>query len=331
MKEIVVPDVGGGKVDVIEILVAVGDTIAANAPLLTVESEKASMDIPSTIAGVIKEILVKVGDKLTEGQLIVKIAPSDVSDSDTPKKAEPIKAESKATAEQPNTVAKPVTTATTQSSSFKDSLYAGPAVRRIGREFGIDLTQITGTGEKNRITKEDVQNYVRQRLSQSGGSNLGFNIAAIPNVDFTKFGPIEIKPLSKINKFTGANLHRNWLSIPHVTQFDEADITELEAYRVDKKVEFEAKGFKLTLIVFIMKIVVEALKKYPRFNASLDASGENLILKNYYHIGVAVDTPNGLVVPVIRDVDKKGVLELAKELGELSKKAREKGLTRFRV
>jgi pyruvate dehydrogenase E2 component (dihydrolipoamide acetyltransferase) len=197
-------------------------------------------------------------------------------------------------------------------------------VRRIAREFGIDLTQIRGTGEKNRITKEDVQNYVRQRLSQ--GSS-GFNFPAAPTVDFAKYGAISTEPLSKIKKISGANLHRNWVTIPHITQFDDADITDLEAYRQTQKSKAEKEGVKLTPIVFVMKAVVAALKQYPQFNASLDSNGENFVLKKYFHIGVAVDTPNGLVVPVIRDVDQKDVFQLAKELGAISKKAREKGLT----
>ena len=211
-----------------------------------------------------------------------------------------------------------------QTSNSQANLYAGPAVRRIAREFGIDLTQIRGTGEKNRISKEDVQNYVRQRLSQTSS---GFNFPAAPTIDFAKYGAVSTEPLSKIKKFSGANLHRNWVTIPHITQFDDADITDLENYRQTQKAKAEKEGVKLTPIVFVMKAVVAALKQYPQFNASLDSSGENLILKKYFHIGVAVDTPNGLVVPVIRDVDQKDVFQLAKELGAISKKAREKGLT----
>ena len=321
-KQILVPDVGGGKVDVIEILVTPGTHVAKGDSLVTVESDKASMDIPSPFDGTIVSIDVKVGNKLEEGSLVATIAATGNAAVKTAPTAHSKPAEVSTPVE-----AKKVSTPASLSSNFKDSLYAGPAVRRIAREFGIDLTQVNGTGEKNRITKEDVQNFVRSRLQ--GSNNSGLNIAPAPNVDFAKFGDIEIKPLSKIKKFSGANLHRNWVTIPHITQFDEADITDLEAMRQARKAEAEAEkqGAKLTLIVFVMKAVVEGLKKYPLFNASLDSSGENLVMKKYFNIGVAVDTPNGLVVPVIRDVDKKNVFELAKELAEISKKAREKGLS----
>jgi pyruvate dehydrogenase E2 component (dihydrolipoamide acetyltransferase) len=326
IQTVLVPDIGGGKVDVIEILVKVGDAVTKDASLLTVESEKASMDIPAPYAGTIKSIKVKVGDKLSEGDAIFEVEssspaatthqePSSVgatgwSPSQSAKGDQPV-----APAKFPP--AQPI-------SNSQANLYAGPAVRRIAREFGIDLTQIRGTGEKNRITKEDVQNYVRQRLSQADS---GFNFPAVPTIDFAKYGAISVEPLSKIKKISGANLHRNWVSIPHITQFDDADITDLENYRQTQKAETEKQGVKLTPIVFVMKAVVAALKQYPQFNASLDSSGENLVLKKYFHIGVAVDTPNGLVVPVIRDVDQKTVFDLAKELAAISKKAREKGLT----
>lgn len=319
-KQILVPDVGGGKVDVIEILVTPGTHVSKGDALVTVESDKASMDIPSPFDGTIVSIDVKVGNKLEEGSLVATIA---ATGSTAVKSTVAVPA-------KPTEISKPVEVKKAQpqnnlSSNFKDSLYAGPAVRRIAREFGIDLTQVKGTGEKNRITKEDVQNFVRSRLQ--GSNNSGINIAPATSVDFTKFGEVEIKPLSKIKKFSGANLHRNWVTIPHITQFDDADITDLEAMRQASKAEAEKQGVKLTLIVFVMKAVVEGLKKYPQFNASLDSTGENLIMKKYFNVGVAVDTPNGLVVPVIRDVDKKNVFELARELGEISKKAREKGLS----
>jgi pyruvate dehydrogenase E2 component (dihydrolipoamide acetyltransferase) len=319
-KQILVPDVGGGKVDVIEILVTPGTQVSKGDALVTVESDKASMDIPSPFDGAIVSIDVKVGNKLEEGSLVATIAAT---------RNTAVKSTAAAPA-KPAEISNPVEVKKTQpqnnlSSNFKDSLYAGPAVRRIAREFGIDLTQVNGTGEKNRITKEDVQNFVRSRLQ--GSNNSGINIAPAPSVDFTKFGEVEIKPLSKIKKFSGTNLHRNWVTIPHITQFDDADITDLEAMRQARKAEAEKQGVKLTLIVFVMKAVVEGLKKYPQFNASLDSSGENLIMKKYFNVGVAVDTPNGLVVPVIRDVDKKNVFELARELGDISKKAREKGLS----
>ncbi len=333
MKDVLVPDVGGGEVDVIEILVKVGDTVSKDDGLVTLESDKASMDVPAPVAGVVKEICVKTGDRIGEGTLVAKIdiAADEKADKKTDKKSaaasasatETKKVADKKAESSPAPKSTPVEpTQNTANNNFKDSIYAGPAVRRIAREFGIDLTQITGSGDKGRITTGDVQNYVRNRLSQAGG-NGGFNLPAAPQVDFSKFGEVETVALSKINKLTGEFLHRNWLTIPHVTQFDEADITDMEAFRQEQK----DKGIKLTPIVFVMKAVVAALKQYPRFNASLDASGNNLIMKKYFHIGVAVDTPNGLVVPVIRDVDQKGLVELANELGAISKKAREKGLS----
>lgn len=323
IEKIVVPDVGGSKVDVIEILVNEGDIVSKGTNLLTVESEKASMDIPATVAGVLKKIIVKAGDKITEGDVIAEIEMTGDATS-TAKTIETKAAPSQAITPATPSVkpAAPINTVSSaNNSSFKDSLYAGPAVRRLAREFGIDLTQIKGTGEKDRITKEDVQTYVRARLAGAPTTG-GLSVAPAPVVDFSKFGEIEVKPLSKINKFTGANLHRNWVTIPHVTQFDEADITDMDAFRVHKKNE----GVKLTPIVFIIKAVIAALKKYPRFNSSLDASGENLIYKKYFNIGVAVDTPNGLVVPVIRNADQKGLVALAEELVAFSQKAREKGL-----
>ena len=338
IKEVLVPDVGGGEVEVIEILVAIGDPVAADAGLVTVESDKASMDIPAPFVGTVKEILVKVGDKIGEGQLVARLDVEQAAGGEqekTPaakieksveeKTAASIKAEPTETIKPPTEQAVPVAASLpTNESNFNDSVYAGPAVRRIAREFGIDLTQIKGTGEKNRIRKGDVQSFVRQRLNQGGG---GFSMPKAPTVDFSKFGEIEVQPLSKINKLTGANLHRNWITVPHVTQFDEADITDMEAFRQTNKKIAEKQGAKLTPLVFVMKAVVAALKQYPRFNASLDADGENLVLKKYYHLGVAVDTANGLVVPVIRDVDQKGLLQLAQELAAISQKAREKGLS----
>lgn len=318
IEKIIVPDVGGSQVDVIEFLVAVGDSVEKDDALMTVESDKASMDISASVAGVVKAFSVKEGDKVGEGDIVVEIEVSGHASEAAPK-TEAVEAPVKT---QAAPAPKPAAPASGSASNFKDSVYAGPAVRRVAREFGIDLTQITGSGDKGRITKADVQQFVRQRLA-GGQAGSGFNIPAAPAVDFSKFGEIDVQPLSKINKLTGQFLHRNWVSIPHVTQFDEADITDMEAFRQAQK----AAGVKLTPIVFVMKAVVAALKAYPRFNSSLDASGENLVFKKYYNVGVAVDTPNGLVVPVIRDVDKKGLKTLAEELGAISKKAREKGLS----
>jgi pyruvate dehydrogenase E2 component (dihydrolipoamide acetyltransferase) len=336
-KEMLAPDMGG-KVDVIEILAKVGDMIKKDDALMTVESDKASMDIPSTMEGKLLSFSVKVGDKITEGALLgfVEMASEGEVSTPHPSTTSPT-SPSRGEVMQPKSsqefflakgeVKPSAAPAVSQSATgFVDSLYAGPAVRRLAREFGADLSKVTGSGEKGRITKEDLQAFVKSRL-QSGGSSAGFAFPEMPVVDFTKFGAVQISPLSKIKKLSGANLHRNWVGIPHITQFDEADITSMEAVRETQKVAAEKQGFKLTPIVFVMKAVVTALKKYPQFNASLDSTGENLVLKQYYHIGVAVDTPNGLVVPVIRDVDRKGIMELAKELTEVSKRAREKGLT----
>ena len=349
IRDVLVPEVGGGEVDIIEILVAVGDQVTVDDGLITVESDKASMDIPAPFAGTVKEVLVAVGDKIGEGQLVARVDAIDTADpnqapiteKDEPSpssridevptsltnKSQTTEGTTSVTVNEKNAVVASATQNTTvanNQSSFKDSVYAGPAVRRLAREFGIDLTKIHGSGEKNRITKGDVQAFVKQRLHQGGGD---FSMPSTPAVDFSKFGEVEIQALSKINKLTGANLHRNWITVPHVTQFDEADITDMEAFRKANKKIAEQQGAKLTPIVFVMKAVVAALKQFPRFNASLDASGENLVIKKYYHLGVAVDTPDGLVVPVIRDVEQKGLLQLAQELATISKKAREKRLT----
>ncbi len=322
--DVVVPDIGGAdNVDVIEVAVKVGDTVAKEDPLITLESDKASMDIPAPFAGEVAEIKVKVGDKISEGGLILKLksaqaAPAPAKET---KKAEKPAAAKATKSAAPETKPTPETaTATTASSD----VYAGPGVRRLAREQDVNLDLVSGSGRKGRIVKEDVENFVKSH--GVGGAAMPAGIAPPPQVDFTKFGEIEVQPLSRIKKLSGANLQRNWVTVPHVTQFDEADITELENFRQQQKVFAEKQGVRLTPLVFIMKAVVAALKDYPLFNASLDPSGENLVMKKYFHIGVAVDTPNGLVVPVIRDVDQKGCLALAQELGEVSLKAREKKL-----
>ena len=316
-----IPDIGtDDKVEVIEVLVKGGDDINKDDSIITLESEKATMEVPATAGGKVTAINVSVGDKVGAGDAVLTLQGAAVSEIPA-KKTEDLqapvqKAAANKLANKPAAEPAPVAT--------NGDVHASPAVRRLAREFGVDLGQVSGTGRKNRIIKEDVQNFVKTRLQSGTGGN--FNIAAAPSVDFSKFGEIETQALSKIKRLTGANVHRSWVTVPHVTHFDEADITELERFRKANKKQAEAKGAKLTPIVFIMKAVVAALKEFPTFNASLDASGDNLILKKYFHIGVAVDTPNGLVVPVIRDVDQKGFLELAIELGEISKKAREKGL-----
>lgn len=310
--EIKIPDIGTtNSVDVIAVLVKVGDTIAVETPLVTLEGDKASMDVPSSDAGVVESILIKVGDKVSEGTVIctLKSDAKSIGDIASPSDIAP------SSAVLPSEAAAPANVA----SLSGDTVHASPAIRRLAHELALDLSKIKGTGEKNRIIKEDIKNY----LSRGTSSGSGLSLIPQPVVDFAKYGAVESIPLSKIKKISGANLHRNWVSIPHITQFIEVDITELEQFRQESKDKAAKIGLKLTPLVFIMKAVVSALKKFPHFNASLNTSGDELILKNYFHVGVAVDTPNGLVVPVIRDVDKKGIFDLAKELEVVSAKARD--------
>jgi pyruvate dehydrogenase E2 component (dihydrolipoyllysine-residue acetyltransferase) len=328
--EIFVPDIGGGvkDVDVIELLVKSGDEVDVEESLITLESDKATMEVPSPYAGVVKDMKVKVGDKVSQGSLILTMEIAGAAEEQKPAAAAVetpavTAAPSPPPSSPPPQPAQPVTP---QASVSSAEIYAGPGVRRLAREFGVDLGQVVATGQKNRITKEDVQSFVKRALGAPSAGVSGLAVSPAPVIDFAQFGEIENKPLNKIKKLTGVNVHRSWVTVPHVTQFIEADITELEAFREQQKAIVEKQGFKLTPIVFIMKAVVVALKKFPQFNASLSANGEEIILKKYFHLGVAVDTPNGLVVPVIRDVDKKGLLELAQELAKISVKAREKGL-----
>ncbi len=329
VKDVLIPDIGGAHdVQVIEIHVKPGDSVANEASLITLEGDKATMDVPAPFAGVVKSIEVKVGDKVQEGS---KILMMEVEGEGAAKAEEkPIKS----TVEEPLKTEAPRKVETSESVSFEEegfgtTVHAGPGVRRIAHEFGINLLKIASSGPKGRILKEDVQQYVKSQLKIAEGKSAGggFGLTPAPKIDFSKFGDIEKQPLSKIKKATGVNLSRNWVTIPHVTQFGEADVTELEDFRKSQKEYAEQHSVKLTPLVFLIKAVVGALKEYPQFNASLDETGENLILKKYFHIGVAVDTPNGLVVPVVRDADKKGVFEIAKELGVISEKARTKGLT----
>ena len=360
VRETRVPDIGDyTDVPVIEVLVQVGDTVAKDQGLVTLESDKATLEVPSSVAGVVKELKVKVGDTLSEGSVVALIE-SAAGASDAPR-AEPeagatptpsaetgARVEPVQVASQPDNIARasidkadaavaPMGAGLPPVRFEADALlpdkvpYASPAVRLFARELGVDLGQVRGSARAGRITREDVQQFVKGALAGGGAvaatatvaTGGGLNLLPWPKVDFAKFGEIEVKPLARIKKISGANLARNWAMIPHVTQHDDADITELEALRVQLNKENEKAGIKLTMLAFLMKASAAALQKFPDFNASLDAAGENLTLKKYFHIGFAADTPNGLVVPVVRDCDRKGVNQIAQETGELAKKARE--------
>ena len=331
--EIKVPDIGDYKnIPVIEILVAPGDSVAAEDPLMTLESDKATMEVPAPMSGVVRELKVKIGDKVSEGVLVMTLETVAVAASTEAAATKPV---SSTVAQVPAKLAAPVAatpvaprTVVAAPAPLDEAAarmaHAGPSVRRFARELGVDISRVAASGPKNRILREDVQAYVKAALVRpAAGSGLGFNLPAMTPVDFSKFGPVETQALSRIKKLSGAFLHRNWLSIPHITQNDDADITELEAFRKSQVDEARAAGVKFTLLGFLIKAVVVALKECPHFNASLSPDGESLVLKQYFHIGVAVDTPNGLVVPVIRDADKKGLREIAKELGEVSTRMRD--------
>ncbi|GKS73438.1 dihydrolipoyllysine-residue acetyltransferase [Acidovorax sp. SUPP950] len=345
--EVHVPDIGDFKdVAVIELLVKVGDTVKAEQSLFTVESDKASMEIPSPAAGVIKELKVKIGDKLNVGDLVAimegaagaapaaAVAPAPAAAAPAPQ------AEPKASAAEeavPQASAKPAAAPAPHAPGAAPVglPHASPSVRKFARELGVPLEELKGSGPKGRITQDDVQAFTKQVMSGAtqtkaqaakapaggGGSGAGLDLLPWPKVDFAKFGTVERKDLSRIKKISGANLHRNWVMIPHVTNNDEADITELEAFRVSTNKENEKSGVKVTMLAFVIKAVVAALKKFPEFNTSLD--GDTLVYKQYYHVGFAADTPNGLVVPVLKDADKKGILQISQEMGELAKKARD--------
>jgi pyruvate dehydrogenase E2 component (dihydrolipoamide acetyltransferase) len=335
--EVTVPDIGDATdVDVIEVLVNAGDKVAAEDGLITLETDKATMDVPAPEAGVIKALKVKVGDKVSKGSLvlILEVAGSTSEAASPAPAAAPEKKEQAVTQAPAPAKAPPVPHHPSAGEKAKTGIvHASPSVRRLAREFGVDLTQVQGSGRKNRIVKEDVQSYVKYELSRpkvtAGSSSAqgegGLQVIPQPKVDFSKFGEIEEKPLTRIQKLSGPNLHRNWVTIPHVTQFEEADITDLEDFRKQQNVIAEKRklGVKITPLVFMMKAVADALKQYPTFNTSLSPDGESLIFKKYYHVGIAVDTPKGLVVPVVRDVDKKGIMEISRELMEISVKARD--------
>jgi pyruvate dehydrogenase E2 component (dihydrolipoamide acetyltransferase) len=343
--EIKVPDIGDFKeVEVIELLVKPGDTVKAEQSLITVESDKASMEIPSSHGGVVKELKVKIGDKIAEGSLILMLeadasaAAPTAAPTAAPAPAAP--AATSAPAPAPQSVPTPAPqaasvitapAAVTAPNSDGQKSHASPSVRKFARELGVELLRVSGSGPKGRILLDDVQGFVKGVMSGSsaapvaggGGGGMGMSLLPWPSLDFSKFGETELQPLSRIKKISGPNLHRNWVMMPHVTQFDDADITELEEFRKSANESLAKSGVKLTMLAFVIKASVSALKKFPAFNASLDANGENLILKHYYHIGFAADTPNGLVVPVVKNADKKGVAEIAKEMGELSAQARD--------
>ena len=344
--EVTVPDLGDFKdIPVIEVFVKAGDTVKAEDSLMTLESDKATMDVPSPASGVVKEIIIKAGDKVSKGTrvLVLETADSAAAAPVAPAKpaaaavAAPVAPAQPAPAAAPAAPTVSVSAAPVPPSPAQPPddtqhrmAHASPSVRHFARELGVDLARVKGSGPKDRILREDVQTYVKAQLAQPRGASgtagssggPGFNLPPMAPVDFSKFGSVEMKPLSRIRKLSGGFLHRNWVSIPHVTQHDEADITELEAFRKAQSEEVKKKGIKFTLLGFLMKASVAALKQFPEFNSSLAANGESLVLKSYFHIGVAVDTPNGLVVPVLRDIDKKGLLEIAQELSAVSERMR---------
>lgn len=342
LKVVSVPDIGDfDEVEVIEVLVAVGDSIEAEDSLISLESDKATMEIPSTDSGVVKDVLVKVGDKVSQGAAIINLEVAASTTASAPEQGE--SADTAATAEDDVSASAeqvsppPVEKPATATAGVEDDIvpfapdttaglqraHASPAIRKFARQLGVNLTRVRGSGPKDRILREDVQAFVKNAMQQAAGpAGSGTAIPSVPKVDFAKFGEVEIRPLSRIKKIAGKHLHACWLNIPHVTQFDEADTTELEDFRQGMKEEASRKGVRLTPLVFIIKAVCAALREYPQFNASLDEKLENLVLKKYTNIGVAVDTPDGLMVPVIRAVDTKGFYELAGELMEVSERAR---------
>ncbi len=346
IKDVLVPDIGEfDAVEVIEVLVKSGDAVSVEDPLLTMESDKASMDVPSPFSGTVKTVKIKAGDKVSQNDLILTLVVKELETAVTETSAETENSEatapetkdivstrksestsSGAVSKGPALRPPPIVMSVNQKSFLR--AHASPSIRKFARELGVDLSQVHGSGRKERITKEDVQEFVKQALGRtaSGTAAAGSGIPAMPEIDFSKFGPVEIKPLSRIQKKAAVNLHRGWLNLPIVTHHDEADITELEYFRKSLKDEAAKQGVKVTPLVFLLKACVVAIRKHPNFTSSWTADKENLVLKKYLHIGVAVDTPDGLVVPVIRDVEQKGLLELAKELGEVSEKARAKKL-----
>lgn len=355
LKEVLVPDIGNfDSVDVIDVLVKVGDTIAVDDSLITLETDKASMDIPAPFAGVVKAVNLKVGDKIAQGHVILSLELADIAKitSSVNTESEPVEKPA-LIAEKVTEAAKPVIPEPSRpapepakqiqpahqplpvaESAVVTSInhsHASPSVRKFARELGVNLALVKGSAAKNRITEADIQAFVKGELAKPRTENMGAGLGSLatlpmPVIDFSQFGEIESKPLSRIKKISGANLHRNWVTAPHVTQFDEADITDLEDFRKSMQADAEKRGVKLTMLAFLIKASVNALKAYPNFNSSLAPDGDSLILKNYFNIGFACDTPDGLVVPVVKDVQQKDVLDIARDLGELSSKARERKL-----
>ena len=333
---VVVPDIGDfDSVDVVEVLVGVGDEVSVDQSLITLESDKASMEVPSPAAGRIVEIAVELGGQVGEGDLILRIEPADAVAEAEAEEAAPAGGGVAAEAPGPAAAAEPRPSrrgrrppppAAAGPAASSAPPHASPAVRRFARMLGVDLRRVSGSGAKGRILREDVEGFVKEVMTGRGPQVAGAGIPPVPEIDFSKFGPVESKPLSRIRKLSAASLHRSWLNVPHVTQHDEADITDLEAFRRAHLEEARERGVRLTLLAFLMKAVAASLAEFPEMNSSLAPDGESLVLKRYFHLGVAVDTPDGLVVPVVRDVDRKTVYELAGELAEVSGRARERKL-----
>ena len=334
VKDVLVPDIGDfGEVDVIEVLVGTGDAVDKEDSLITLESDKATMDVPTPFAGIVRDVKVKAGDKVAQGALILTLEVDERAE-EAPVSADEKTAEEVATTEatapgsepaaESDRAAPPPAALVLDPAEFNRA-YASPSVRGFARELGVDLTRVSGTGRKSRILKVDVQAFIKSAMSEASAA--GASLPEVPRIDFTRFGEVERIGLSRIQRIAGPRLHASWVNLPHVTQNDEADITELEAFRREQKAAAKEQGISLTPLAFVMKAVAKCLKQFPTLNSSLDPDGEHLILKNYYHLGFAVDTAGGLVVPVIRDVDQKGILEIARELGEISGAARESKLT----
>ncbi len=328
-ERVLVPDLGDFEsVDVVEVLVHTGDAVRAEQSLITLESDKATMDVPAPLAGRVQEVAVRAGDKVAKGDTILAL---EVTEEATPAAPQPAAGArvaapaqvSSSPAPSPASAAPPSLAPRDEDPAAFTKAYASPAVRSYARELGVDLVRVRGSGRKGRVLKADVQGFVQEALARRPAASAGGALPPMPAIDFSKFGPIERQPLTRVQRIAGPSLHRSWLHVPHVTQHDEADITELEAFRQAQAGAAESAGVKLTFLPFLMKAAVAALRQYPLVNASLDPAGEQVILKRYYHLGIAVDTPQGLIVPVIRDVDRKGLLDLARELAEVSAATRE--------